>query len=228
MGQAATVSYLTGAFSFRNSLAEYPELIFAIIKIHLAQEVWKRLIFIFVQAYTTWMSTQLLRKETISKGESILVLTPSLKTGIQIFMKKQSTCAYASSRILMKDTLQTTNKQSLFADTLTFNPKRSIKEVTSIAATWFHKFQLLQQTQSLLIFYILIKVTRHGNTCLEVNFKKWIMTNIASSSDILQDFCFLNGISPLITKITPIWDTDKQNCINTVREHSVDRKHFKR
>lgn len=49
------------------------------------------------------MSTQLLRKEAISKGESILVPTPSPQTGIQIFTKKQSPCTYASSHILMKD-----------------------------------------------------------------------------------------------------------------------------
>lgn len=222
MGQAATVSSLTGAFSSRNSLAVYPELIFAIIKIHLAQDVWKRLVFIFVQTCTTWMSIQLLRKEAISKGESILVPTSFPQTGIQVFMKKQSTCTYASSHILMKDTKVNhfaDNKQakSLFAETLTFNPKWSIKEIASIAASWFHKFQLLQQTQSSLIFYILIKVTRHGNTCLEVNSKTWVMTNVASSSDILRDFCFLNVISPLITKITPRWDTDEQKCINTKR-----------
>lgn len=33
------------------------------------------------------------------------------------------------------------------------------------------------------------------------------MTNIASLSDILQDLWFLNGISALITKITPILET---------------------
>lgn len=154
MGQAATVSYLMGAFSSRNFLAVYPQLIFAIIKIHFSQEVWKRLIFIFVQAYTMWMSTQLLRKEAIPKGESILVPTPSPQTSIQVF-KRQSNlhvCMHASSHILKKDIKVkhfAVNKQAkiLFAETLTFNPKWSIKEIASIAATCFHEFQLLQQTK---------------------------------------------------------------------------------
>lgn len=104
--------------------------------------------------------------------------------------------------------------------------QNEVLKFLSIAATWFQEFQFLKQTnkqtESLPIFYIFPKVSRHGNICLKVNKK---FTNIAFSSDVLQDFWFLNGISALFTKTT-LKDSNEQNSVNTVRQHSMDRRCF--
>lgn len=54
---SSRVSYLTGAFASNNPLAEYPELIFAIIKIYLAQEFSKKLAISLYQFLTATYRT---------------------------------------------------------------------------------------------------------------------------------------------------------------------------
>lgn len=139
-------------------------------------------------------------------------IPPPPTTGIHfIFMKKQSTCTSIRTLILMKDT----KVKHLCREQTTISPKRSIRSSLLQQQLDSRNFSFYsKQTQSLHTFYIFTKVSRHGNLCLKVNKK---FTNIVSSSHVLQDFWFLNGISALFTKATPE-DSNEQNSFNIVRQ----------
>lgn len=138
-----------------------------------------------------------------------------------IFRKKQSTCTYIRTHILLKDTkVNHLCRKKNNCQTLTFGPKWSIKSslYSSNLIPGISVFTANKHSHCL-FFYIFPKVSRHGNISLKVNKK---FKNTASSSDVLQIFWFLNGISALFTKTTSK-DSHEQNSVNIARQHSMDR-----
>lgn len=139
-----------------------------------------------------------------------------------MFNKKQSTCTYIRTHLLLKDAKVKHLCREQTTTRVLHSVQNEVLKVPFYSSNLIPGISVLTQTNTVIIFYIFPKVNSHGNICLKVNKK---FTNIASSSDVLPDFWFLNCTSTLFTKTTPK-DSNEQNSVTIVRQHSMDRRCF--